>query len=68
MTTFAIGFDKAQADYDHAEPDNECRCPDDCDTCSPGEAYCCGRCTSAYDDGPDPDRIRDERIDREFSS
>ena len=67
-TIFAPGFDKAQAQYDGAEPDDEeCTCPcDNCDTCdqeSPG-LWCCGGCME--DDGPDPDRIRDERIDREM--
>lgn len=64
------GFEKAQSDYDHAEPDDpdECRCPDGCVTCNqeaPG-LYCCGRCQDDEDDGPDPDDVRDRRIEREM--
>ena len=60
------GFDKAQAQYDAAEPDDECQCPEDCDTCnqeSPG-LYCCGRCQE--DEEEDPDDVRDRRLDREM--
>ncbi|MCR4340616.1 MAG: hypothetical protein NUW01_12115 [Gemmatimonadaceae bacterium] len=43
MTAFAIGFDKAQSDYNHAEPDDEpgyeCRCPDNCATCNLGGGH-----------------------------
>lgn len=64
-----LGFDKAQSDYDHAEPDDpgECRCPDNCGTCqqeAPG-LICCGRCQED-DDGEHPDDVRDRRIEREM--
>ena len=48
------GFDKAQAQYDAAEPDDECQCPTPCDTCNETGSvglYCCGQCQD--DDGPD---------------
>jgi hypothetical protein len=53
------GFALAQAQYDAAEPDDECQCPEDCDTC-------CDQCQVDKDDGPDPDDVRDRRIDREM--
>ena len=68
-SVFASGFEKAQRDYDYAEPPNqeECRCPTDCVTCqqeAPG-LYCCGRCQDE-DEGEDPDDVRDRRIEREM--
>lgn len=49
-------------------PEDECLCPSDCVTCNqeaPG-LYCCGRCQDDEDDGPDPDDVRDRRIEREM--
>lgn len=58
-TIFAPGFDKAQAQYDGAEPDELCA-----DCRGDGESCCC----QDEDDGPDPDDVRDRRIEREMDS
>lgn len=57
MSEFAVGFEKAQAEYDSAEPDELCAdCRGDDESC------CC------QDEGPDPDEVRDRRIEREMDS
>lgn len=60
------GYALAAAQYDAAEPDNECQCPEYCDTCDQEALTCCGRCQE--DDGEDPDDVRDRRIDREMEA
>lgn len=59
-TDFAIGFDRAQAAYDAAEPDwVECECGDDCPrSCPCQELWCpCGEANAkrdrqGWEDGP----------------